>query len=113
MTRVYIAAPYSVGDQVLNTRRVIDVAEKLITMGYVPFVPHLYHLWHIASPHGWRYWLDLDCAWLEACNVMLRLSGHSAGCDEEIDYAGKHGIPIVYSAEELVERFPPPLLEGG
>lgn len=38
---VYISAPYTKGDVAQNVKRVLDVADKLLEMGYIPFVCRL------------------------------------------------------------------------
>ena len=54
--KVYIAAPYTKGDVGANVKRVIDCADELCKLGYIPFVPHLTHFWHIISPKPVDFW---------------------------------------------------------
>ena len=56
MKYIYIAAPYSKDDPVVNTANAIEVADKLKNRGYFPFVPHLTMFWHLLKPHDIEYW---------------------------------------------------------
>ncbi|MBU2177768.1 MAG: DUF4406 domain-containing protein [Gammaproteobacteria bacterium] len=106
MKYVYIAAPYTKGDVVINIRNVLEAAEALCDLGYVPFVPHLTHLWHLAIPHEINFWYQYDLDWLKKCDCLLRLEGESLGADNEITLATLLRIPIYYSIKELVEHEP-------
>lgn len=98
--RIYIAAPYTKGDQSLNVRRAIIVAERIIAAGHIPFVPLLYHLWRLMSPHEYGYWMTLDLSWIEACDALVWLDGESSGRDEEVAVAEELG-KAVYTEVEL------------
>ena len=98
---VYISAPYTKGDVAINVKRVIDVADKLLELGYIPFVPHLTHFWHIISPKPYKVWVEIDEAFIPFCSKMLRLDGESNGADNEVELAKKLGIPVYYSIKEL------------
>ena len=39
--RVYIAGAYSKGDVALNVREAIEMADKLVKLGHIPYIPHL------------------------------------------------------------------------
>ena len=101
--RIYIAGPYAKGDPVVNIRRMIMTAERIIEAGHVPFVPLLYHLWHLMSPHDYSYWMSLDRAWIEACDMLIWLDGESSGTQEDIAIAEHLGI-AVYSEKEFFDR---------
>lgn len=95
-TRVYIAGPYTGGDVAQNVARAMDVADELLSAGFAPFCPHLSHFLHLHHPHEYETWMDLDMAWLAACDVVLRLPGVSPGADREVAEAHEIGIPVVY-----------------
>ena len=103
MKIVYVAAPYSSGDQVINVRNAINAGEELVKNGFVPFVPHLSHLWHCISPHEYDFWINLDTHYLLRCDALLRLPGESRGADSEVAIAIEKWIPVYYSIPELVE----------
>ncbi len=86
--------------------KAIDAAEALLAMGHAPLVPHLNHFWHARSPQPDRVWLDLDLAWLEVADAVLRLPGASEGADEECRLAAKRGIPVYDAIEGLPPRCP-------
>ena len=90
--KVYIAGPYSNGDHLENTKQAIAVAEKLIKLGYVPFVPHLNHWWDFLFPHQPQYWYDYDNEWLPLCQYIVRIPGKSKGADDEMELAKKLNI---------------------
>ncbi len=98
---VYLASPYSLGDQALNVRRAIEAADKLLEKGYIPFMPHLCHFWHFISPKPYETWLEIDRAILERCDALLRLEGISEGADQEVKFAKELGLDVYYSIEEL------------
>lgn len=101
MIRVYIASPYTKGDQLENVKRQIKVAHKLIDLGFAPYLPLLCHFQHTFLPRAYEDWLKLDFEWIQACDVLLRLEGDSEGADKEVEYAKELGLRIVYSIDKL------------
>ena len=99
--KVYIAAPYTIGDPAMNTNAALVVADKLLELGYIPMVPHLTHFWHEISSKPWEQWMEIGRALLAGCDALLRLPGPSKGADLEIEYAKALGIPVCYEIEEL------------
>jgi hypothetical protein len=89
--RIYIAAPYTKGDQVLNMRAAIDAAEALVAKGHTPFIPHLSAFWHLVAPHPVGFWYAYDLEWLSVCDAVLRLRGESIGADAEVITAKRMG----------------------
>jgi len=102
--KIYIAAPYS-SDPEQNTLRVLKVADRLLEMGYIPFVPHLSHYWDKVSPKPWETWIEIDRVWLRYCNVLLRLTGESNGADGEVKDAVKLHIPIFFAINDELTAF--------
>jgi hypothetical protein len=105
MIKVYIASPYTIGDVAANVRFQIDIADKLMSKGYAPFVPLYSHFQHMIHPHPYTLWLIIDLEWVKVCDALLRLGGESAGADAEVDYAEEQNIPVFYSIDELEEYF--------
>lgn len=95
MIKVYIAGPYTNGDVAVNVRNAIEVGQKLLSLGYAPFIPHLTHFWHIIFPNNYRKWLEVDAEFLLCCDYVIRLPGLSSGADEECQLAALHNIPVV------------------
>ena len=100
--RIYVAGPYTIGDQALNVRRAIVVATQLLDAGHAPYVPHLTHFWHLLRPRQYETWLKLDFEWLAQADMLLRLQGKSAGADREVAEAERLKIPVVYSLDAIL-----------
>ena len=98
-----MASPYSVGDQALNVRRQLAVADKLLEMGHIPFCPLLLHFWHIVSAKPQEVWKEIDREILKRCDAVLRLDGMSVGADEEVDLALALRIPVYYDIKDIPE----------
>ena len=101
MIAVYIASPYTKGDVAINVRESILVADKLLELGYLPFVPLFSHFWHFLSPKAYETWIAYDKSWVLKCDVVLRLPGESSGADGEVQIAKDNGMLVFYSIEEL------------
>lgn len=100
--RVYVAGPLSRGDTAGNVRAAISAAGELVTLGHLPYVPHLTILWHLVQPRPYEEWMRLDLAWLAVCDALVRLPGDSLGAEVEVERAHELGIPVYLSVEGLV-----------
>jgi hypothetical protein len=98
---VYIAGPYSLGDVAENVRKAVQAANAVLDLGAVPYLPHTTHLWHLISPKPHEFWLWYDLRWLRHCDVVYRLPGESKGADAEEEFAGRMGIRVVHSIDDL------------
>jgi hypothetical protein len=109
--KVYVASPYTLGDPAVNVRFQMEISDKLIDLGFIPFTPLYYHFQHMFYPRHYTDWLRLDFVWLGQCDCVLRFhmvyDTHlsSSGADKEEEEARRLGIPIFYSVEELVEYY--------
>ena len=98
--KVYVAGPLHTGasshDEVhINISTAVLVAEKLLAIGYVPYIPHLTHYWashHIEDSRLVQAWIAYDLAWLEVCDLMVRIPGESHRADKEQQFCDLHGI---------------------
>lgn len=100
---VYLAAPYTNPDPVVNTHSVIEVATKLVEDGRVtPIVPHLSMLWHLVTPRPLEFWYAYDLEVMARCDYVLRLAGSSKGADAEVEEAMRLDIPVFYDEDELL-----------
>jgi len=99
--KVYVAGPYAQGDPVLNVRRAVLAGEEIVSLGHLPWIPHLNHLWHIIFPHEPDFWYEYDLQWLGSCDVLLRIPGNSPGADREVAFAERHGIKVVYDVKDI------------
>jgi hypothetical protein len=103
--RIYVAGPMAVGNFVANVRMGIDAGNELRDLGFVPFIPHLDSLWTLVHPRDYEDLLDLDFAWIEVCDGLLRIPGESKGADREVAHAHGLGIPVFYDVAQLVAHF--------
>lgn len=103
MIKVYIASPYTIGDQAVNVKISMDAAHELMNFGYAPFAPLLSHFQHMMHPRPYEDWMAMDFVWIEACDCVLRIPGESSGADREVKFANEKGIPVYYSVAELHE----------
>ena len=103
--RVYIAAPYTHPDPVMNTREAVLAGEEILqrTMDWLPFIPHLFHLWHLISPHPYSFWMQMDADWMLACQALVRRGGPSEGADKDMMQAASLGIPVFLSMDEFID----------
>ena len=94
--RVFVAGPYTNPDPVVNTRKAVEAAERLLARDprITPYVPHLSMLWHLIAPHDLDFWYEFDLRWLEVCDCVLRLPGESNGAAAECAHAREKGIPV-------------------
>ena len=101
MITVYIASPYTAGDQAANVRAQMDAADELMTLGYCPVAPLLSHFVEIVHPRPYRDWMRVDMEILSRCDVLLRLPGESDGADEEVEHACNIGKPVMYDISQI------------
>lgn len=100
---VYVSGPISKGDMFVNCRNAILAGEELRAAGLHPYVPHLSCTWQMIVPVAYEAWMELDLAWIERCNVLLRLPGESSGADREAAHAKSLGQHIFHSVAEVID----------
>lgn len=103
--RIYVAGPYTKGDVAENVYKAFAAANDLADLGFAPFVPHATHFWHMIFQRPYEFWLDLDNQFLPTCHAVLRLPGESNGADKEVALAGRLGIPVFYTINDLENHF--------
>jgi hypothetical protein len=97
MFGVYIASPYTIGDNFVNVQRQIEAANKLLDAGLVPYAPLVMSAFlHMQKERKPDEWMEYDYHWLDRCEVLLRLDGKSDGGDKEVARALNNHI-IVYT----------------
>lgn len=118
MLRVYVAGPYrckgKCGVDLQHMRRGLRMGVKVLLAGYAPFVPwfDFHHTFMLREDEGEeitvQMYQDFSMEWLRVTDVVLIMPGweDSEGTKAEIKEAEELGIPVVYSFEELLERFP-------
>jgi nucleoside 2-deoxyribosyltransferase len=116
---VYVAGPISRGDLCHNINQANRAFKELAEAGLAPLVPH----WSCFSggalvsasggsvfafatvggcglPHA--EWIELDLAFVERSDALLRLPGESVGADAEVAHATAKGIPVFTSVEDVI-----------
>jgi len=99
--KVYVAGPYTQGDQAKNVRYALVIGNCLLGKGFAPFIPHLTHFWHLCHLHPYQTWMDYDAEWLKVCDALFRCQGMSAGADTEVKLARVQKIPVFQSLAEI------------
>ena len=106
MKTVYIASPYTKGDVAQNVRVQLDIADRLMDLGYCPIVPLFCHFQHLHRHRPYSDWMKIDLKKIELADILLRLPGESSGADREVEHAKALGVPVAYDVEYIIERFP-------
>jgi hypothetical protein len=112
---VYIASPYSKGDQAQNVRFQLEVWDRLFTLGFVPIAPLWSHFQHLHQPRPYKDWTRYDNEIIVRCDACLRLDAtssetcyiqrESSGADAEVELFKKLGKPVFHSVDELLTAF--------
>jgi len=110
---VYISGPISNGgtatpeERLENVRKAVTVFLQLVERGFSPMCPQLTEYVELLSgqrlPH--ETWMEIDMPWVRKSDILFRMEGPSTGADMEVNEARRHGIPVVFSLEELTEQF--------
>jgi len=98
---VYIAAPYTKPDPMVNMRNAMLMWKELWDAGYLPICPHWSGLQHFLTPMNYEEWMEYDCGLVKMCDAILRLPGESSGADREEGSAKGIGIPVYYGLDTL------------
>jgi dephospho-CoA kinase len=111
---IYLASPYSSGDEAIKARRAAQVQEvtaMLISAGYLIFSPivHSHLLVKFGLDGDWDSWKEIDCAYIDKADEVwiLMLDGwrDSKGVMAEIQYAAKTGKRILFLEYQEVLSF--------
>ena len=110
VTYVYVAGPCtSSGTQADNLRDALTQAERLWSIGFVPFVPHLSFQWElVCGDRDQTRWYAYTADWLRRCDAVLRMPGVSKGADAEVELATSLGIPVFTEIDDLYLACDPP-----
>lgn len=92
---IYIASPYTIGDQFRNVQRQIEAANGILDAGHIPISPLLNAVYYNAQfERSWEFWMQIDFELLDRCDMLLRLDGPSKGADLEVAHAKERSIPV-------------------
>jgi hypothetical protein len=86
---------------VQNVKAAMRVADMVIQLGCVPFIPHLWHEMNKQCPHARELWLKLGLQALPHCAAVVYIAGVSEGLDRELVTAALHNIPTFDSTNLL------------
>jgi len=99
---VYIAGPYTNGNQAANVRSALVAVHNVIDAGGAPICPLLFHFAELVQfTRSWETWMKVDLKLLTRSDIVWRLPGSSKGADIEVDVAKKMGLPVVRSYADL------------
>ena len=98
---VYLAGPMTHGNKRENILKAYEAGNHLMEMGVYPFIPHFTCDFDTCYPRTYEDWMDYDFKWLERCDALIRLEGHSPGADREVEFAKSKGIPVFMSMEQF------------
>jgi len=105
---IYVASYYT-ANPAQGIANAVDAYKALLEVGYIPVVPHVNILLDMLAPNTPDHWYSYDKAILARCDFMYvcpdYLTAHSAGVLNEIAFATKHGIPILYDIVPAVDRY--------
>lgn len=115
MICVYLAGPMTKPDPKENALIAIKYADKLLSLGYAPFIPQLSVFWEEHGTisgddnygEGYEMFLRMDFEWIRRCDCLLRIPGYSLGSDREVEFARSRDIPVFFNIEDLEDSMPP------
>jgi len=132
---VYIASPYTKGDQAQNVAFQMRTWNVLLDAGVTPIAPLWSHFQHLYLPRPYQDWIEYDNEILHRCDACLRLSAEdtrtgylqreSSGADAEVELFRKLGKPVFFFIDDVVrwrangcpvnwaDRAPPARPSGG
>ena len=91
------------------TCAVLDTDDVKVAVDESSLAPSALHLVPFEIVSGQRLphevWMEIDMPWVRACDILFRMDGASTGADMEVAEARSHGVPVVFSFEELDEQF--------
>jgi hypothetical protein len=99
--RVYISGPITKGNREDNYDQADEMNRQLIEAGFAPLNPMFSMFSRYAFEIKHSDWMEVDLAWIECADAVIRLPGESVGADMETSHAEKLGIPVFKSVEEL------------
>lgn len=105
--KVFISGKYTGVDKA-DTEKNIEIAkevgQKIMAMGYIPFIPHtMYNLWDFETETPYENFMEATLAFLWDCDIVFAIPGwqDSEGAKKEITLAKELCLAVVYSPEEL------------
>lgn len=109
LTRVYLSGPITKGNKTTNFCQAMRAQKLLMDSGkYAVLNPMLTMMHPDECNISWEAWLATDLAFIEVCDIVIRLPGESAGGDKETRFAKSIDVPVFFAHEiaELRDAFP-------
>lgn len=102
--RIFISGPITNGDRVQNFAEALKAYRTLAERGFAPLCPQLSMLIAFILPGiDYEGWMEVDQAWLDVADAVLRLPGESPGADREVTEANRRGVPVYHNLGRLIE----------
>jgi hypothetical protein len=109
---VYIASPYTRGDQAQNVAFQMRIWNMLLDAGATPIAPLWSHFQHLHLPRPYEDWTAYDNEIIHRCDACLRLSAEdtrtgylqreSSGADAEVRLFRQMGKPVFFDVGDLL-----------
>lgn len=97
---VYIAGPYSQPYPIYNTRKAMELWDRMQNTGLVvPIAPHWTMFQDLVFPKPYAVWRAYDAAILTRCDALFRLNGASTGADDELAQMLRQKRPVFQEQE--------------
>jgi hypothetical protein len=109
--RVYVAGPYrgdgKQGTVEKNIYQARIMATKVARAGLFPITPHLntalFDFEDTLIDFAPEFWLDNYKDLVLDCDAVIVIAGESSGTRAEIEVAQKHGIPVYWELNQLLD----------
>lgn len=95
MKRVYISGPITKGNRSFNFYQASEAQRILLEAGYAVLNPMLSMAHMDGHNISWETWIASDLAFIEVCDLIVRLPGESKGADLEVAHARERNIPVI------------------
>jgi hypothetical protein len=93
---IYVASAFR-GKEMHNTRRAVEVGQRLRSYGADVCIPHLSALEDVIFPQSDEYWLGVTMRQCVRCDAVYRIDGPSVGADAEVAEMVRLGRPVLYT----------------
>ena len=101
-TVVFLSGPFS-DEPMARTLDAADLQHWLIDKGYVVFCPHTSFFWlDQIRPRRYEEWMRQCLAFIQKCDIVVRMPGVSPGSDRECAAAAEAGIPVLHGREGVI-----------
>lgn len=89
-----MSGPITKGNRSWNFYQAAEAQRMLLDAGYAVLNPMLSMAHMDGHNISWETWIASDLAFIEVCDLIVRLPGESKGADLEVAHAIERGIPV-------------------